>query len=151
MCFICCLLCFLVCFFFFKQKTAYEMRISDWSSDVCSSDLQPLVGEVHVAVRGEDEIVAALEAFEPDTLAVRRHLSGLRIELQDPVLEVGDEDAAVLVNLQAVRLAVVFGAQGELFFGREAKYSTEGDVDDVQVGVAEVGRAAGRGRGCECV
>src|SRR3546814_11329156 len=31
--FICC------SFFFFKQKTAYEMRISDWSSDVCSSDL----------------------------------------------------------------------------------------------------------------
>src|SRR3546814_5799191 len=31
---------FSVCFFFFfKQKTAYEMRISDWSSDVCSSDL----------------------------------------------------------------------------------------------------------------
>src|SRR3546814_14130925 len=29
----------LVVFFFFKQKTAYEMRISDWSSDVCSSDL----------------------------------------------------------------------------------------------------------------
>src|SRR3546814_2417040 len=27
------------CFFFFKQNTAYEMRISDWSSDVCSSDL----------------------------------------------------------------------------------------------------------------
>src|SRR3546814_4947581 len=33
---ICCL-CFV---FFFKQKTAYEMRISDWSSDVCSSDLK---------------------------------------------------------------------------------------------------------------
>src|SRR3546814_10471188 len=29
-----------VYFFFFKQKTAYEMRISDWSSDVCSSDLK---------------------------------------------------------------------------------------------------------------
>src|SRR3546814_9156676 len=29
----------LICLFFFKQKTAYEMRISDWSSDVCSSDL----------------------------------------------------------------------------------------------------------------
>src|SRR3546814_2048902 len=29
-------------FFFFKQKTAYEMRISDWSSDVCSSDLDPI-------------------------------------------------------------------------------------------------------------
>src|SRR3546814_4982686 len=31
---------FLFCFLFFKQKTAYEMRISDWSSDVCSSDLR---------------------------------------------------------------------------------------------------------------
>src|SRR3546814_13939344 len=29
----------MMCFFFFKQKTSYEMRISDWSSDVCSSDL----------------------------------------------------------------------------------------------------------------
>src|SRR3546814_9269514 len=39
-----CLCCYysyssIVRFFFFKQKTAYEMRISDWSSDVCSSDL----------------------------------------------------------------------------------------------------------------
>src|SRR3546814_3446390 len=32
-------MCILFLFFFFKQKTAYEMRISDWSSDVCSSDL----------------------------------------------------------------------------------------------------------------
>src|SRR3546814_7030482 len=31
--------CCVLVFFFFKQKTAYEMRISDWSSDVCSSDL----------------------------------------------------------------------------------------------------------------
>src|SRR3546814_19845628 len=31
--------CLVVIIFFFKQKTAYEMRISDWSSDVCSSDL----------------------------------------------------------------------------------------------------------------
>src|SRR3546814_5099544 len=30
---------YVVLFFFFRQKTAYEMRISDWSSDVCSSDL----------------------------------------------------------------------------------------------------------------
>src|SRR3546814_9341275 len=32
-------------YFFFKQKTAYERRISDWSSDVCSSDLGPLTVE----------------------------------------------------------------------------------------------------------
>src|SRR3546814_10174942 len=38
--FLCSLICvYLVTVFFFKQKTAYEMRISDWSSDVCSSDL----------------------------------------------------------------------------------------------------------------
>src|SRR3546814_5180489 len=41
--------CVMFLFFFFKQKTAYEMRISDWSSDVCSSDLliraQPLISE----------------------------------------------------------------------------------------------------------
>src|SRR3546814_16864415 len=35
-----------MCFFFFKQKTAYEMRISDWSSDVCSSDLPLGTGDV---------------------------------------------------------------------------------------------------------
>src|SRR3546814_16164952 len=35
-------LCSVFLFFFFKQKTAYEMRISDWSSDVCSSDLRML-------------------------------------------------------------------------------------------------------------
>src|SRR3546814_8222749 len=33
------MVCYCHLFFFFKQKTAYEMRISDWSSDVCSSDL----------------------------------------------------------------------------------------------------------------
>src|SRR3546814_5055148 len=37
-----------VVFFFFKQKTAYEMRISDWSSDVCSSDL---IGRKGIAIQ----------------------------------------------------------------------------------------------------
>src|SRR3546814_2186453 len=37
-------------FFFFKQKTAYEMRISDWSSDVCSSDLE-LMRSIRVIAR----------------------------------------------------------------------------------------------------
>src|SRR3546814_2441169 len=35
----------MMCLFFFKQKTAYEMRISDWSSDVCSSDLEQAMSE----------------------------------------------------------------------------------------------------------
>src|SRR3546814_3248122 len=51
---------FRVFFFFFKQKTAYEMRISDWSSDVCSSDLayaqtaQPQTGQ---AAQGADDSI----------------------------------------------------------------------------------------------
>src|SRR3546814_4452174 len=40
-------------FFFFKQKTAYEMRISDWSSDVCSSDLD-LFADDGVAIGRDD-------------------------------------------------------------------------------------------------
>src|SRR3546814_20647846 len=56
-------------FFFFKQKTAYEMRISDWSSDVCSSDLLGLgadaeqmtdrIGELGAVQRIEVEIADA--------------------------------------------------------------------------------------------
>src|SRR3546814_14751210 len=42
----------LVAFVFFKQKTAYEMRISDWSSDVCSSDLHPFDGNILLDWRG---------------------------------------------------------------------------------------------------
>src|SRR3546814_4805329 len=40
------------CIFFFKQKTAYEMRISDWSSDVCSSDLGAMAGRQGIAAPG---------------------------------------------------------------------------------------------------
>src|SRR3546814_2163892 len=54
----CIFVCF--CFFFFKQKTAYEMRISDWSSDVCSSDLPAeLVALFRAASRGRPVAPAA--------------------------------------------------------------------------------------------
>src|SRR3546814_4495662 len=55
-------------FFFFKQKTAYELRISDWSSDVCSSDLGPGVrlrlAAVEVAAGGGRGAGAAAGAGE---------------------------------------------------------------------------------------
>src|SRR3546814_3352877 len=54
-----------VFFFFFKQKTAYEMRISDWSSDVCSSDLK-ISGERREA--GEDCEVPVRERQGPVSL-----------------------------------------------------------------------------------
>src|SRR3546814_11532219 len=70
----------LLVFFFFKQKTAYEMRISDWSSDVCSSDLQRCrdhraarPGRIEPALRdqiliGEDDGLA-VDAEYPGELA----------------------------------------------------------------------------------
>src|SRR3546814_20929291 len=64
------MICVLICFFFFKQKPAYEMRISDWSSDVCSSDLRfelvdargfaeivPVYGDVDILGKALDEAV----------------------------------------------------------------------------------------------
>src|SRR3546814_14214280 len=51
-------------FFFFKQKTAYEMRISDWSSDVCSSDLEiTLLGAVNILTGCYDSDNFANEPF----------------------------------------------------------------------------------------
>src|SRR3546814_1896700 len=47
----------LLFFFFFKQKTAYEMRISDWSSDVCSSDFLTAFLPRMIAQAGEAHIV----------------------------------------------------------------------------------------------
>src|SRR3546814_1290130 len=50
------------CVFFFKQKTAYEMRISDWSSDVCSSDLR---GQREAGEAGHEHAAAAEDVAEP--------------------------------------------------------------------------------------
>src|SRR3546814_6676175 len=49
--------------FIFKQKTAYEMRISDWSSDVCSSDLQALSDIYRVMRPGEPPTRETAEAL----------------------------------------------------------------------------------------
>src|SRR3546814_12282367 len=68
--------------FFFKQKTAYEVRISDWSSDVCSSDLtrEDYVGHTNVAMAGE---VPVANLYHPDwndlgTLSYGRNGAGSR-------------------------------------------------------------------------
>src|SRR3546814_4409254 len=51
-------------FFFFKQKTAYEMRISDWSSDVCSSDLPVRFVSTNLAVSSiRDRVNQKLSIF----------------------------------------------------------------------------------------
>src|SRR3546814_20874437 len=86
-------------FFFFKQKTAYEMRISDWSSDVCSSDLQGAVGIAVV-------IFIDVLRFEVDRRggeavdALHRELAG---EMLGLVSRPAEPDAAALVQRRAHR------------------------------------------------
>src|SRR3546814_3146844 len=68
-------------FFFFKQKTAYELRISDWCSDVCSSDLEILRG----FVRGIEQKRSA----HHHAVGVMRDILGARNRLQQPFDRIG--------------------------------------------------------------
>src|SRR3546814_14838188 len=74
----------LLCFFFFKQKTAYEMRISDWSSDVCSSDLPSAVlrrGPPQASLddeRQQGQVAGALDGLGQFALLLGRHRGDAR-------------------------------------------------------------------------
>src|SRR3546814_6697221 len=83
------------CIFFFKQKTANEVRISDWSSDVCSSDLHnPACGtsrNVLALVRNsgkEPDIVAYLET-PPDRATLVSLIGQMGISVRDLLREKG--------------------------------------------------------------
>src|SRR3546814_4809004 len=103
-------------FFFFKQKTAYEMRISDWSSDVCSSDLFDMYlqdragkGRAELAqamgqLLGKASQDPALTAVRPNTLAdaPQLKLEVDRIQAQAMGLEVGDIYRAIQLMLAPV-------------------------------------------------
>src|SRR3546814_684961 len=108
---------FCVYFFFFKQKTAYEMRISDWSSDVCSSDLDghvvraPMVGTYYAspapdkpafvsvgqAVKAGETlgIIEAMKMFNPieadvaGTVLAIQCESGQPVEFDQPLFVIG--------------------------------------------------------------
>src|SRR3546814_14608851 len=63
--------------FFFKQKTAYEMRISDWSSDVCSSDLIPddaVLSRSVVAAKQRAQLLFALAGIVSGGFVVTGHV-----------------------------------------------------------------------------
>src|SRR3546814_18193381 len=94
------------CFFFFKQKTAYEMRISDWSSDVCSSDLGYLLKKCR-AVRASvaagtliDAVPTAIVA--PGTTAVWEHALDM--------IEAGQLTHEVFIQNQSAWLAQIITA-----------------------------------------
>src|SRR3546814_5070291 len=60
----------MLCVLFFKQKTAYEMRISDWSSDVCSSDLVADLADVGFGDTALTYTAGALEAPSASRLSL---------------------------------------------------------------------------------
>src|SRR3546814_16529892 len=81
-------------FFFFKQKTAYEMRISDWSSDVCSSDLLAATGQSRLLERNpklDTSIRLRLPYIEPLNLLQVELMKRHRRREADPRTKAGIE------------------------------------------------------------
>src|SRR3546814_18092546 len=117
-------------FFCFKQKTAYEMRISDWSSDVCSSDLPD---------RDLTKYAKVLPTANDDVLSV---------EVKDPkrpeygtITMVFVRDSAAPGGLR-LRGWVALDSQNN---------RTRLDLSNQKFNVAEIGRASYRGRVCQYV
>src|SRR3546814_4247850 len=82
-----CVLTVVFSFFFFKQKTAYEMRISDWSSDVCSSDLLRRVDDRGRHQRAEHAAVGKSEGAALHLLHLERAVFGALAEIADRALD----------------------------------------------------------------
>src|SRR3546814_15160338 len=66
-------------FFFFKQKTAYEMRISDWSSDVCSSDLSAALFDASLSSSVEASLVITSRRIAATLLRLANHCRRMRV------------------------------------------------------------------------
>src|SRR3546814_20257592 len=121
---LCCGVVYVSCFFFFKQKTAYEMRISDWSSDVCSSDL-----------------VARADTRRVETLDARQHGLDKRQRHAEPLREIGE------VGAQIARLV----DQRDNLFGDHRLDAREAFADLRQQMLVAIGRASCRERVCQYV
>src|SRR3546814_3743979 len=93
-------------FFFFKQKTAYEMRISDWSSDVCSSDLHRLEGDTKHIADPDEAVGPQAGGNEVQQRKARprdhAHAHGERGEIAHAVDEAEAENEADMVLVQHI-------------------------------------------------
>src|SRR3546814_6923914 len=123
--------------FFFKQKTAYDMRISDWSSDVCSSDLFAVIrdgAEQAIERLGSviGTIVEAANSISSATVELNREAKGLAesAEAQTDSLDRTAADAASL---------------------SEAARGSEAIAKRANQRAGEIGRASWRERGCPYV
>src|SRR3546814_194106 len=110
------------CFLFFKQKTAYEMRISDWSSDVCSSDLlggQPVV----VACTQEAPLFREIAAEDnPDAVldfVNIREAAGWSDEAKAATPKIAALLAAAMVEAEPASLVTLTSQGVCLVYGRD--------------------------------
>src|SRR3546814_5355938 len=85
-------------FFFFKKKTAYEMRISDWSSDVCSSDLR-----VRAVTVAPDAIVDALTDNVAVLLLTQVHYKSGRVRDMAAITKAAHDAGALEIGRAAWR------------------------------------------------
>src|SRR3546814_17363605 len=119
--------------FFLKRKTAYEMRISDWSSDVCSSDLQRFVSDYKPETASREEVGTVAEAG--DGIA---RVSGLPSVMANELLEFEDGTRGLALNLDTRDIGVV--VLGDFAGTEEGKtVRTTGEVISVPVGDGYLG------------
>src|SRR3546814_5950755 len=88
-------------FFCFKQKTAYEMRISDWSSDVCSSDLNARGDVDGDAAQFELQLGAANLGRQEQPRQVLRHF-GVKPEAAEALQPLGQQRGVVVADRKSV-------------------------------------------------
>src|SRR3546814_17618162 len=119
------------CFFFFKQKTAYEMRISDWSSDVCSSDL---LLEVII-----DPV--ALESYNLDATDIVEMVTKSNLVVAAGALDTGQ-------GRFAVKVPGLFETMEDIV---NIPIKVSGDAVVHFRDVAKIGRGSGRERECQYV
>src|SRR3546814_20313282 len=128
-------------FFFFKQKTAYEMRISDWSSDVCSSDLRlgTRASSPRRGRRGERRLLvppsrpAAQPRASGSGMGGDRHSTARRVSG-------GSGSVSAVAPSPTGRLTGRFAEAGEAEDGEQGPRSGGGDRESVVEGQSVPGR-----------
>src|SRR3546814_3411173 len=122
-------------FFFFKQKTAYEMRISDWSSDVCSSDLRRFGAQETFLVRVQNSHKAAFGNVQtfPQQVDADKHIIHSQTQIADKLdtlqrfdigVHVADLDARLMHELCEI-FRHAFGKRGDKGAIRSEEHTSE--------------------------
>src|SRR3546814_13488987 len=125
--------------FFFKQKTAYEMRISDWSSDVCSSDLRRVVVGPRSALA-----VATARLSDINWLAIG-HDAALTVKVRSMAKPVPARFDGERIMFDAPEYGVAPGQAAVCYAGNRVLGG--GWIDSTEPAAAKIGRASCRERG----